>query len=1079
MRLRRQRGQTLIIAMIILGILLLLGFVFLGIVDRNIKGGANSLNRSQANGLAEAGVQYAKQELVTSPLGADWRGNPTALPLAPATMTGTLNPAYSYTVDPDALYLRPGSGSQLPNGQVDLGGPDGLGSYIRVGFDSGRALVRTRYAASDAAVFSTTPEGPLRNPGEVHNYIIIESVGREGVVNVNDPTTLASNRQPVPFAPASGQTLSPAQVQAMLSQLNQFDLNFPNSRRVIGFMTTAITDYARFITNRFHENVPADLGMPNPNPSAGTALEPGVGHQYAGADIGSLVATQIGTAGPIASPASNAAPQGFGGIMSNASLDIHGDVNVYLNKTFGEQILCAGSILGDDNAALTINKSGYDLQTNSWTTATATLSSNQMSSRSNQFTTDNNSLVDGISSTDAQGYPRQISRVEPPSMQEIDPQTKRLRYLEITQNSGVQDNGFNTGQFGHGSGVFVDNNTDLQVPKDEAGRAGAGSTESLRYDMLNPNNGDKTSGWRGSFYVPRGAVIEFRPDGFTVQRDDHEWMGLDGNPANGIGTTMRYRIGMRDQLINGVWTRQQYIVDSVTSANIGGSTSQIDFSQGRPFNGVVYFEGNVRVHGQIPTDVQLTLVSGASIFIEGSITKGVTGNDVTDSYSSSDPIYGPLAVGYGVPLTRPSRSSLMLMAKDYVVVNTTQLFGFSAGQQLSEVNDQQNDTGFNALSMAQSNGQFVFNADLLTDPTVGNAFDPSSWTPYALGYTDCLNPSVKLPTRLLLAQTMADGQAAANIIALNINGSDDASAFRFPGTGTTLPGYSASLSNTASNYLNSGAQSIPFYGMGLEPWQRFDKFELRGFDIVWPGNSTYNAATQQITSTNSTAEPLVGYSLLAPGPNEFSIHPPLNGLTNVPTNDYFLARAAMAPSDIRIEASIYAEEGSFFVIPGPWFNPNVNDTRENYQAAVSTLGQAQADRQRLELYGTAPEIPFYGEPLDVRIQVIGSVSENMPPSLADQNEINKKWGWIPISLAATGNNIPMSHVPVGTDPTKVAVVPNLIISYDPTLATGRTNGFSGTNSPNDLIRFDAYERALPPMPRLPVSPVLTYFGEVQ
>ena len=161
-------------------------------------------------------------------------------------------------------------------------------------------------------------------------------------------------------------------------------------------------------------------------------------------------------------------------------------------------------------------------------------------------------------------------------------------------------------------------------------------------------------------------------------------------------------------------------------------------------------------------------------------------------------------------------------------------------------------------------------------------------------------------------------------------------------------------------------------------------------------------------------------------------------------------------------------------------NPNPNDIRANYEAAVSGPGgQQQADQQRLESFGNAPEIPFYGEPLDVRIQIIGSVAENMPPSEADQNEINRKWGWIPIALGAEGGNIPLSHVPAGTNPATALVVPNLIISYDPVLATGRTSGFSATNNPSDLIRFDAYQRALPPMPRLPVSPVLTYFGEVQ
>ena len=119
-------------------------------------------------------------------------------------MTTNLNAAYTYTVDPDAYYLRPATYVAMQGGQMDLGGPDGLGPYIRVNFDNGRALLRVRYAPSDANVFSSSPDGPLRNPGVVHNFLILEAVGRQGTVNVNDPTTLALNQQPVPLGSPLG-----------------------------------------------------------------------------------------------------------------------------------------------------------------------------------------------------------------------------------------------------------------------------------------------------------------------------------------------------------------------------------------------------------------------------------------------------------------------------------------------------------------------------------------------------------------------------------------------------------------------------------------------------------------------------------------------------------------------------------------------------------------------------------------------------------------------------------------------------------------------------------------------------------
>lgn len=170
---------------------------------------------------------------------------------------------------------------------------------------------------------------------------------------------------------------------------------------------------------------------------------------------------------------------------------------------------------------------------------------------------------------------------------------------------------------------------------------------------------------------------------------------------------------------------------------------------------------------------------------------------------------------------------------------------------------------------------------------------------------------------------------------------------------------------------------------------------------------------------------------------------------------------------------MYAEEGSFFVIPGPWFNPNPNDTRANY----ATLGSTAAERQlaRYEDFGAGPNTPFYGEPLDVRIEIIGAVSENMPPPMAIQAEYLRKWGWIPSFLDAEGTTyIPASHAGGQNLATPGVVAPNLIFTYDPVLATGH----SGTGVNNPVVRIDDYGRPLPPLPRLPVSPAISFVGDV-
>jgi len=929
---KRQRGQTLIIAMIVLGLLLILGFVFLGIVDRNVQGANTAQTRTGANDLADAGIRYAQSQLATSSLGADWRGTPT-------TITPTAASA-NFTKDPDIDYLRPGSGrvgwAADNQNQVDLGGPDGLGPFVRVNFSTGRALVRVRYAPSDANAFDQTPTGPLRTPGVVHNYLIIESIGREGVVNLSDPTTLAAGNG-VQF---QGFTSAAQLVQAK-GAISTFDSHYVNSRRLIAFATPGIIDYARFETNKYHENRAADIGFPAP-----------LGVDYLGQDVGlippttngvQLAAATYGTTTPVSSPATNPMGLGFGSIRANCDLTFHGNTVVNLNTQMGDKILVDGNISSDapsgsyQGGLLTINAASYNPSTNSYTfAAPATFNSTQLSSRSPSFSTDSGLLIDGVQGTDAAGVSRGVGRMEPPSIETIDPQTLESRYVNMTRNSGVVINGVNSGEFGHGQGVYVSNAGDTQIPVDEAGRAAAGAEESLVNDWLNPNNGGSKSGWVGPYYIPPGAYLKLLPTGFTIQLDSPlPWMNPNG--SNSGAYTVTYRIGM----VNG----QEYIVDSLEDPNAtDGATSSINFAAGQPFNGVLYFEGNVRVLGTIPTDVQLTVVSGATIYIEGSIVRGVIGNDLTSS-----PQYSALHAGFGDPLTRPSRSMLMLMAKDYVTVNTTMFLGPSPSNSPAAVEDQERGSTYNAVSLQNSaNGSIDLNFQFVNDPlSATTAGDPSTTVPYAMEYRDEAS-GAPLPASLLISHTMADGngqmavyqmQANAALVGILTNynpyfsfpGSGSPFGLAFPGTANT----NIQLDNGVSTYLgNTTGESIPMYGLGGDPWQRYDKFETRAFRLVVPTASSYSGASEAITGTKGGTDPFIAYDLYSQGlTNDLRLTQggSVNGLT---TNDTYIARTAIVPGDVRIEASMFAEEGSFFIIPGPWFNPNSNDTRRAVRRRV-------------------------------------------------------------------------------------------------------------------------------------------------
>ncbi len=1043
---RRQGGQTIVIAMIVLGILLILGFVFLGIVDHNIKGTSRQQSRTVANDLAEAGVRFAHAQLVNSEQGADWRGRPYELAAA----------GVNVTQDPDALYLRQPdldvNGNPVfsnPNtGQPDLGGPDGMGPFIRIPYENGRSLVRVVYAPSDANIFSAAPNGALRNPGAVRNQLRIESIGRVGQVKPNDPTT-QSGKSAVQFRNFASQ----ADFNSAFQMMSQNDGVVVNSRKLTAFASIGIIEYSRFITNKYKVSRAADIGVPKD-----------LGATYVTStsttDVGATLPMQFGTDRIGGTPLSNIALiGGSGSIRSNADLMVHGNVQAYLNYSLGDAITVSGSISGDDGATLNVHRYEFSRAPLAWKpTSLISLgadaaSAPSMNSRSAEFSTAQGTVRDGVARTDDEGHPRGVGYMAPPSIAVKDPESGENRYVQMTRESGAPYNGSNTGLFGHGRGVYIDNGSDRQLPSSEQARQNVGSDQSLVYDWLNPNNGQSKSGWIGGFYIPVGAYVQLLNDGWTIQRDSRTnaatkfWRFIDGSPSS--ASLIRYRVGRGTDGVVKVINSLTPINPSNPTAtiNINGNLSATDFDRGLPFNGILYFDGNVRVRGVIPTDLQLTIVSDATVYIEGSITKGVTGNGLqTDAASGSR-------------LTRPSRSMIGIFAREYVAVNTSMFMGPSSRQAVEAKNDVPQALAYNPV-VVPTDGAFEVHSEFALDPNgpTANPLNPSTWRPYATDYADAVNPGVKLPTQLVLTQSADQSGGDASFIGLNVNeGISATPAYLFP----------HSAANTASAYF-AGTNNIAYYGLGGETYQNYPQFESIAFPLIQPTTTT--VTNSLLTSTGVEG----GYQLLTQEGNDMVIRPGfLNGTGG---KDYLLARAALMPHDIRIEAVIYAEEGSFFVIPGAWFNANANDRRDTY----ATLGTTEAERSqaRLMTYGANSSVPFYGEPVDVHITISGSVSENMPPDVSQQAQWIKKWGWIPGDLAATGQKIPGSHVPGGFDLTKDAIVPNLVVTYDPALATARTTGYLNLSDSSTLIRRDDFGRALPPLPRLPVSPTLAYFGEV-
>ncbi len=1029
-RIQRSRGQTLIVSIMVLAVLLILGFVFLGILNRNIIQAARSKDRSVGNDLAQAGVEYAHNQLVQSDIRADWR--PAYVPLSTAG---------DITRDPDALYLRPASGFGLRSAGdtiVDRGGPDGLGPFGRILYRDGRTMVRVRYAPSDANVFDANPTGPLREAGKVKNYIIIESIGRPGRIDQNDPTTQLTNSG-VQYRNYAGE---PA-FRAAFALMKERDAQFQSSRRLIAFATIGLIDHSVFITDRENSTRVAEIGFPT---EAGARygvnlIQPTI--QFGGA-----------TDGPGASTVS-----GGGSIWSNAALTFYGNTSLILNSTLGDGIWVADRIKASDaNAQLIIRRTKDDdsviadddqiVLTEGSGTVNAVATTDRLNSDDPLFGTLGQLIRDGIQATDPQGNARYVGKKEAPSISDVNPASGQNTYYTSTRNSGTILAGGNTGRLGQGQGVYVNNLDDRQMRSDENGREDVGSEESLFFDWLNPNNGQALSGWQGPFYVPVGAYVKLTPDGFYITRDGRAlagrrtWRNLNGSDS-GL-TTIRYRVGGDP---DGAGPLPPYIISTITNpADINAAMPA--WTNGFPFNGLMFFEGNVRVRGIIPTDVQITMISMATIYIEGSITKGV--------YDAA-----------GNRLTRASRSALMLMAKDYVALNTTQFFGVGGGQSLEEVEEDPSTP--NPIRVASGGGLSMLtdlnwrseNVAGLPAVTPGN---PSTHRAFAQDYVD---PQTNNPIdSMMLLSHATDGAGGYSTIAMDVN------------FGLTTPTY---------NFFDIANNDPPAYGprkvLGVNDWGKALKFETIGVPIIRPGTAVWTGAT--VTSTTGEGT----YTMLLGAVNDFGLGVPNDMPSWAPGQAYKLRRAAMVPSDVRIEASIYAQDGSFFVIPGAWFNPNPNDRRDTYAALGAN--QVERDNARLANYGNYPETPFYGEPLDVRIQILGSLSMNMPVPMSQQTEWLKKWGWIPREQGITGRLIPSVHVPPGYNITGAGTdlfVPNLTVIYDPMLATGRTTGYRDVV--DSFVRFErvqpdpinnpafTVDYPLPPMPRLPVSPTLAYFGEV-
>ena len=1040
---RTQRGQSIVIALLVLLLLGLAGALFVTIVARNLVNAAHGARVQTADSYARAGLTYADAQLMTSADGADWRPPlqaallPQYQPKAGTRELARYNasaPAAANPSDPDVEYLQAG--------------------YARYNTGAGRFLVRVTYDPV-ALTQGATPAG---------KYLKVESIGREGVINPVDPTTYTNNR-----SSDRTQAYQVAYVPIGITDFARFETNI-DKRSDIANLGVASQFYAQNTDGGIATPGVSDFNNPGTVTAPPTIQEYPVLTTYGASDA---FIYPTGTAGPlrinpaagtgVALPAGYSPLPGGGSLHSNMPLRFFGTNLIYLNAgtstpVFQDTAEIGGDLLldaYDQNAAL--NNSTLDTTGTNPTGQQAALILNPVDpskltaapiaakpvmlippaapamppyntyiSPSNAngnitppFNTQGGLIRDASMQNDSAGLPRSITRLDPPLLDAQDAATQMPRYRAITMNSAPRPNlmlndsaytppaGVNPSAYGYGKAIYINNPNDVQP---DSASIGGGST--LTDEWLHRNSASATAnnkgGWNGLFYNPPGV---------TIVLGQLLTPAASSSSAGTYGIRLTRTVG--DSFVGPDGTTPAGAQMDVSYADLGCEATNTDLNAGTsPDNNIViYAEGNVRVRGIASPDESapssqsttprktttiprhITIVTNGTAYIEGNLLKG-------------DP-----------------DSSISVLAHDYICVNTTQ---FLAGPNVENRTDGQQ------------------NPDL---PDMGDTLNLDA------GHS-------------LLQQ------------------------FNFGLTGNVTP---ANYSSDLSLYVAAGPSSAG------STQANFDIFDPAG-NSVFPAQSPPAPALFQVFTglTHTTfdlntlvTQPLTTNPLFtAVGTDQFQLSvSKAAGLENGANTDQDVAleRVAVLPMDIRIEAVLYAQTRSFFVIPGEWFNTNAADNLDSYLTNANANSMAayfnNQTRPDLEVNNllfayiqSRSRFPMYGQPVDLKITISGSVSEAHPADIAAQTAWMQKWGWIPqyhgspvVNNSATPpvTMEPAGHPGNGQPAVGLQIIydPEAGYPYDPAPAIS-----NGSAAPY-YLRSDKYGRPLPFTPKLPVSTGLLYSGQ--
>jgi hypothetical protein len=609
-------------------------------------------------------------------------------------------------------------------------------------------------------------------------------------------------------------------------------------------------------------------------------------------------------------------------------------------------------------------------------------------------------------------------------MDAVDPDMDTNRYLILTRDSGdwSSDASYNSGQFGWGwvnyGGIYIDNDTDIQYQHDLeklrlnwVGSYGVPGADGRTGTVAPGNWWDKT----GRYYAPPGVEIILHGEAtcpyVEIIRDDlrvgqggvkYYWQDLNGAPIpydRAEPTQYAPPSGRCEGPIFGF------------KVEVQGARARFPY----PPNGIIYSEGNVRIRGDMPrnrgggqyfptdpTDASqrdlfsrmprnhdLQVVSGGTIYVEGDLLGPSSAGLYRDELGTSP------GVQELMEWDRDYGSRLALIARDHVCLNTTAFHPrpanlYSGGE--TQYNDDQpiypdpETNGYPPYLLFQGTREETVNDD---SGALAN-HDRQVTDPAGIEF---LYNNVRLQTPSLR------GAAYLSDLRL-IMGHSGWYTPRDPATGvpgdqTALLGHREAavevelrVNGTVRPWQNGGATYM-FRSEGNEPedgsahWylepDRSDPFNAANpcDYLEWLPRLQPVDSLQAMDGLGLTGRDRLGFGAwITPVWNEDPNNP--QWIIKPRELGYALGPLAITPLRgqdpmlVRVEAMVYAQNGSWFILPGPWFNEDPDSTID-----VTELQQ--------EAY------PTYHEPLNVQISFSGAISENLPAPVGEVADWTSKW----------------------------------------------------------------------------------------